>query len=107
MNAEDVRSMPCSASLPWIEEPTRAGWWVAWIYSSPKMFHVAELTDREGLHAFHQGFWRTPREIHAAGWAGPFESPSAPVEKPTQNDGAKQRREPSAETTQPTDHNEH
>lgn len=80
MNAGSPAPNGCAAQ-PWIAEPTRAGWWVAWIYSSPKMLQVAELCDREGLHVFWQGFWRTPREVHAAGWAGPIESPSASDEE--------------------------
>ncbi len=67
---------PGYPALTWHEEPTRAGWWVAWNGWSPTVFFVTDgLKYRAGLFVYHDGFWRTPSEVGAAGWAGPFESP--------------------------------
>lgn len=73
-------------ALAWNAQPTRAGWWVAWNGWSPTVYFVTVgLKAREGLHIYHDGFWREPSEIVAVGWAGPFESPQPPTAETPDN----------------------
>jgi len=84
------------ASLPWIEEPTRAGWWWfraderkatplrvingAWITSDAEMRWL-EVVDGYSL-TLNQHAEQNP----GGWWAGPIEPPQVPDEETTPND---------------------
>jgi hypothetical protein len=94
MNAEDVRSMPCSASLRWTAEvPAADGWWwwqdkphgikrAVEIYSVTRAGRLLSRWVRDG-----SGPWKLGEGCRRGGrWAGPLPEPEdAPDEKPTQN----------------------
>lgn len=75
-----------SAAQPWIEEPTRAGWWAYRVREERGAMQV-KIED-SGIWFWMWGLWMCSPLAWGAEWTGPFDSEEATNEAWPQSDQA-------------------